>query len=113
MEISIIHIHYMRSKELKDFWVRLNDDKSVTVSLPRKINYAGDLDDMDNNGRVCEIPADTNNTNLGKNSLKYFKQICEDCNIGKQRIVNHSIRTSGIMQLTNLDAPFNEIMAYS
>jgi integrase len=145
-------------KRLQDSWVILNNDKSVTVSLPREKNHAGGLDDMDNNGRVCEIPADTNNkfrpvqdityyksrrpahckcsmfflkienkvniekgkwfsdTNLGKNTLdNLIKQICKDCDIdiGKRHIVNHSMRTTSIMQLTNLGVPVNEIMAYS
>nr|CAG8511879.1 12964_t:CDS:2 [Entrophospora candida] len=82
--------------------ITLNDDKSVTVSLPSEKNYAGGLDGMDNDGRVCEIPADTN----------IIEKICEDCdiNIGKRHVVNHSMKTTDIIQLTKLGVPFNEIM---
>ncbi|CAJ0824912.1 4351_t:CDS:2 [Entrophospora sp. SA101] len=116
----------LRLKKLKVSWIALNDDKSVTVSLPSEKNYAGGLDDMDNDGRVCEIPADTNKNktniekgkwfsgiNPGKNSLdSLIEKICEDCdiNIGKRHIVNHSMKTTDIIQLTKLGVPFNEII---
>ncbi|CAJ0872100.1 19996_t:CDS:2 [Entrophospora sp. SA101] len=114
------------NNKLKVSWIALNDDKSVTVSLPSEKNYAGGLDDMDNDGRVCEIPADTNKNktniekgkwfsgiNPGKNSLdSLIEKICEDCdiNIGKRHIVNHSMKTTDIIQLTKLGVPFNEII---
>nr|CAG8631303.1 4509_t:CDS:2 [Entrophospora candida] len=43
-----------------------------------------------------------------------IKQICKDCDIDidKRHIVNHSMRTIDIIQLTNLGVFFNEIMAY-
>nr|CAG8575417.1 756_t:CDS:2 [Entrophospora candida]CAG8578539.1 8915_t:CDS:2 [Entrophospora candida] len=44
-----------------------------------------------------------------------IKQICKDCDIdlGEQHIINYSMRTIVIMQLTTLGVSANEIMAYS
>nr|CAG8498769.1 9682_t:CDS:2 [Entrophospora candida] len=110
----------------KNKYPNLLADTSVTVSLPSEKNYAGGLDGMDNDGRVCEIPADTNKNktniekgkwfsgiNPGKNSLDtLIEKICEDCgiNIGKRHVVNRSMKTTDIIQLTKLGVPFNEIM---
>jgi integrase len=145
-------------QRLKTSWIILNQNKSLTVTLPREKNHAGGLQDMDNSGRVCEIPPDNDNlfrpvhdimhymkrrpTNteceffflrveskvniengkwfrkekLGKHThQKLLKDICNDCgiNIGKRHIVNHSLRTTGIMQLSKLGTPTDQIMAFS
>nr|CAG8518239.1 12827_t:CDS:2 [Entrophospora candida] len=53
---------------------------------------------------------------LGKHThQKLLKDICNDCgiNIGKKHIVNHSLRTTGIMQLSKLGTPTEQIMAFS
>lgn len=53
---------------------------------------------------------------LGKYThQKLLKNICNDCdiNIGKRHIVNHSLRTTGIMQLSELGTPTDQIMAFS
>nr|CAG8635959.1 4358_t:CDS:2 [Entrophospora candida] len=46
------------NNEIQNSWVTLNNDKSITISLSREKNHASDLDDMDNNGHICEIPTD-------------------------------------------------------
>ena len=46
---------------MKTSWIILNQNKSLTVTLPREKNHAGGLQDMDNSGRVCEIPPDNDN----------------------------------------------------
>nr|CAG8529873.1 4881_t:CDS:2 [Entrophospora candida] len=102
----------------------------LTITLPREKNHAGGLQDMDNSGRVCEIPPDNDNLfrpvhdvikwfrkeKLGKHThQKLLKDICNDCgiNISKRHTVNHSLRTTGIMQLSKLGTPTEQIMAFS
>lgn len=61
------------AKRLQYDHIRESDHNSLQVIIPREKNHAGGLKNLNNSGRVCQIPPDTQDKFTPIRDILYYK----------------------------------------